>query len=39
MNLAAGDDGDLGVEQIDQSAQDAALRLPAEPEENEVVPR
>ena len=39
MNLAAGDDRDLLVEQIDHAAEDAALRLTAKTEQNEVVPR
>ena len=39
MNLAAGDERNLLVEQIDQTAQDPALRLPAQSEQNKVVPR
>ena len=39
VNLAAGHDRNLLVEQIDQAAQDAALRLAAQAEQDEVVPR
>src|SRR6266540_3844952 len=39
IDLAPRDDGDLFVEQRDELAQDAALRLAAEPEQNEVVAR
>ena len=39
VDLAAGDDRDLLVEQIDEAAQDAALRLAAQPEQDEVVAR
>jgi len=37
VNLAAGNDGNLFVEQIDEAAQDPALGLPAQAEQNEVV--
>ena len=39
VDLAAGHDRNLLVEQIDQTAQDAALRLAAQTEQDEVVPR
>ena len=39
VNLAAGHDRDLLVEQIDQAAQDPAFRLAAQAEQDEVVPR
>ena len=39
MDLAAGHDRDLLVEQIDQTAKDAALRLAAQSEQDEIVPR
>ena len=37
VNLAAWDDGDPFVEQIDESPQNAALRLAAQPEQDEIV--
>src|SRR6059058_6081636 len=37
VHFAAGEDGDLFVEQRHQLTQDAALRLPAQPEQDEVV--
>ena len=39
MNLAAGHHRNLLVQQIDEAAQDAALRLSAQSEQNEVVLR
>ena len=39
VDLTAGDHRDLFVEQIDQAAEDAALRLTAQAEQDEVVPR
>ena len=39
MDLAARHDRDLLVEQVDERAQDAALRLAAQAEQDEVVPR
>ena len=39
VNFAAGDDRQMLVEQIDEAAQDAALRLTAQAEQDEVVPR
>jgi len=39
VNLAAGHDRNLLVEQIDEAAQDAALRLTAQAEQDEVVVR
>ena len=39
MDLAARNVGHLRVEQRSQSAQDAALRLPAQSQQNEVVAR
>ena len=39
VDLAAGHDRNLFVEQIDQAAQDAALGLAAQAEQDEVVPR
>ncbi len=39
MNLAARHDRNLRVEQIDEAAQDAALRLTAKAEQNEIVTR
>ena len=39
MDLAAGHDRDVLVEQIDQAAQDPALGLAAQAEQDEVVPR
>ena len=39
VNLTARDIGQLGVEQARQGAQDAAFRLSAQPEQNEVMPR
>ena len=39
MDLAAGHDRNLLVEQIDEAAQDAALRLAAQAEQDEVVAR
>src|SRR5690606_20820522 len=39
VHLRAGQHRDLGVEQIDELAEDSALGLPAEPQEDEVVPR
>ena len=39
VDLAARHDRDLVVEQIDQAAQDAALGLAAQSEQDEVVPR
>src|SRR6185503_13945789 len=39
VDLAAGHDRNLLVQQIDQAAQDAALRLAAQAEQDEVVPR
>ena len=38
VNLAAGNHRDPLVEQIDEAAQDAALGLPAQSEQDEVVP-
>jgi len=37
VDLAPGDDGHLLVEQLDQAAQDPALRLAAEAEQDEIV--
>src|SRR5712664_3197767 len=37
VDFAAGDDGHLGVEEIDECTQDAALGLAAEAEKNEIV--
>ena len=37
VDFAAGDDGDLRVEKLRQSAEDAALRLAAKPKKNEIV--
>ncbi len=39
IDFAAGDDGHLGVEEIDESAQDTAFGLAAEAEKNEIVAR
>src|SRR5206468_5746131 len=39
VNLAPGHDRNLLVEQVDQTSQDAALRLAAETEQDEIVPR
>src|SRR6266481_2572954 len=39
VDLAAGDDGDFGVQQLHEAAQDAALGLPAQTQEDEVVTR
>ncbi len=39
VNLAPGDDRNVVVEQIDQRAEDAALGLTAQAEQDEVVPR
>src|SRR6267378_867451 len=39
VDFAAGDDGHLGVEEIDECTQDAALGLAAEAEKNEIVAR
>ena len=39
VNLAAGHDRDLLVEQIDEAAEDPALRLAAQAEQDEVVAR
>ena len=39
VDFAAGHDGDLIVEQTDQAAQDPALRLAAQAQQNEIVPR
>ena len=37
VDFATGNHGDFRVEQLDQRAQDAALRLAAQPEQDEVV--
>ena len=39
MNFAAGDVGNLGVKKFDQAAQDAALGLAAQAEQDEIVAR
>ena len=39
VDFAAGDVGNFGVEKFDQAAQDAALGLPAQAEQNEIVAR
>src|SRR6266481_844818 len=39
IDFAAGDDGHLGVEEVDEPTQDAALGLAAESEKNEIVAR
>ena len=38
VNLAAGDVGNLRIEKVDQAAQDAALGLAAQTEQDEIVP-
>ncbi len=39
VDFATGDDGNFRIQQIDQPAQDAALGLAAQSQQNEIVPR